>query len=254
MKNTYRALHVTTGKSQILLPLQGEEPPLITYRPAFNIDFCERLLGRKNGKVPRSTRIRLDTMQKSLAPQIHPRVSFKVHEISEIKQDDVTLGDHATFHSRKMARSLKGANRAVVFVATVGRKIEVTINHLMQKGELANACVADALGSCAVEHLAEQFQNQIACEFLNKDQKVGLRFSPGYCDWPVTEQEILFSLVDNETAGVKLGKTCLMNPRKSISAVFGIYDHAETPVKHKKNPCLRCAKKDCIARRTAVQE
>ncbi|MCK5228961.1 MAG: hypothetical protein KAR13_01765 [Desulfobulbaceae bacterium] len=256
MNSITQTLQTNTIENLFFPSPTEEAPPLTTYyNPGFNIDFTERLLGKKNGnKVPRSTQTRLDTMQKRLTPLIHPRVSFGIYEISKIEKGIVSLAHHTIFHSHKMAYSLKGAKRAVIFIATIGRQIDAEINNLMRKGELANAYVADALGSGAVERLVEQFQKEVAAELFNEDQEVGLRFSPGYCDWPITEQTALFSLLDSKTAGVKLGKTCLMDPRKSVSAIFGIYDQGKMRVKHSKNPCMRCAKKDCIARRTAVAE
>jgi hypothetical protein len=40
-----------------------------------------------------------------------------------------------------------------------------------------------------------------------------------------------------------------MHPRKSVSAIFGLYPATEKPQSRHTVPCTRCAKKDCIARR-----
>ncbi len=149
-----------------------------------------------------------------------------------------------------MAHALQGSTRMVGIIATVGRRIDREIESLMDGGALAHGYVADALGSGAVESLADRFHTDMARFVARQDQSVGLRFSPGYCDWPVTEQQKIFSLLDHEAVGVELGDTCLMAPRKSISAVFGIFEQKNDSQKiSKHNPCRRCGKKDCIARR-----
>ena len=255
IKNNCKKQETQTATSnKPLLPVDNNSSKLLTYQPAFNLDFVERLLGRRRRlKLPRSTKIRLDTMQKRLTDLIRPRVTYEIKKISKIGKSMVTLECGTVFQSRKMAYSLKGADKVVCFIATVGQKVDREINSLMHYGELANGYVADALGSGAVEQLADSFQSEIARVCQRQGQTVGLRFSPGYCDWPVIEQHKLFSLMNWKTVGVELGETSLMSPRKSISAVFGIYDEAVAPEIKTKNPCLRCAKKDCIARRTEAQ-
>ena len=229
---------------------KGSSQPL-TYRPGFDLDFVERLLGRRQKKeLPRTSRIRLAIQQNRLRELIRPRVIWKELSIARTDKTGVTLTDGTVFQSRKMAQALQGATRVVGFIATVGKQIDREVASLMIGGELAHGYVADSLGSGAVENLADRFHTDIAKAVAMQGQSVGLRFSPGYCDWPVADQQKLFSLLDNEAVGVKLSDTSLMKPRKSISAVFGIFDKKNaSPENSKHNPCRRCGKKDCIARR-----
>ncbi|MEE9529870.1 MAG: vitamin B12 dependent-methionine synthase activation domain-containing protein [Syntrophobacteria bacterium] len=62
----------------------------------------------------------------------------------------------------------------------------------------------------------------------------------------MTEQKKLFSVFDAEEIGVELLDSCLMEPRKSISGVFGIAPPGSPP----HSPCLHCREKNCTARRT----
>jgi len=79
------------------------------------------------------------------------------------------------------------------------------------------------------------------------NQCISRRFSPGYCDWNVKQQEILFRILKDDTAGVSLTDECLMVPRKSVSGIIGIGD-TENGVEEY-NPCCTCRKTECPGRR-----
>lgn len=229
---------------------KGSLQPL-AYKPDFNLDFVERLLGRRQrNEMSRITAKRLTIQQNRLRELIKPQVIWKDLSIARTDKTGVTLDNGTHLKSQKMAHALQGATRMVGFIATVGRRIDREIESLMDGGALAHGYVADALGSGAVESLADRFHTDMARFVARQDQSVGLRYSPGYCDWPVTEQQKLFFLLDHEAVGVELGDTSLMAPRKSISAVFGVFEQKNDSQKNSKhNPCRRCGKKDCIARR-----
>ena len=229
---------------------------LADYEPEFDMDFVKRLLGRqKAGSLTRSTRNRLQQMHEGVYRLLHPRVVWGVFPVATIKQDQIEFVSGLTLKSHKMARAMTGAEQLVCFVATIGRKIDMQVEQLMDQGKIANAYICDALGSGAVESVAERFQSGFDRKFSPHQMHTaaGIRFSPGYCDWQVTEQHKLFSLVDAGAIGVTLDKSSLMTPRKSISAVFGLYSKGSGPTTKKYNPCFHCLKKDCLARRSPAE-
>ncbi|OPL13558.1 MAG: hypothetical protein AVO38_13160 [delta proteobacterium ML8_D] len=150
--------------------------------------------------------------------------------------------------SQKLSSALDGSDEIVCFVATIGTIIEEEINGLIAQNRLSEAYVLDAMGSVAVEDMVEQFHQCRRAPFFSEDKSVTLRFSPGYCDWPVTEQKKLFSLFDSEPPGIELLDSCLMQPRKSVSGVFGLV-HCSSSFFQPYNPCRHCKKTDCLARR-----
>lgn len=226
------------------------EPQIMTFKAGANRDFVERLLGRRqrNG-ISRATAARLEAGIRKLPRLLRSRLVYTVEEPARIGQGQVHLGSGLVFASPKLAWSLKEARKLVFFVATVGEAIDREIEALMGAGRLADAYVLDALGSGAVEWVADRFQDAIEEKYEATGLRPGLRFSPGYCDWPLVEQNKVFTLLETEKVGVELGETCLMAPRKSISAVFGLYPPQARPQSRHLNPCRRCAKRDCLARR-----
>ena len=151
------------------------------------------------------------------------------------------------FKSPKLSRTLKNSDEIVCFIATIGNAIEDEIIRLMDKKRIAEAYILDAMGSVVVESMVEQFHQRMEAKYTAEAKTVTLRFSPGYCDWPITEQKKLFTLFGSEFVDVELLDSCLMRPRKSISGVFGLMPNGNPKVSY--NPCCECKKTDCTARR-----
>ena len=193
---------------------------------------------------------KLECCMERLDRLLEPRLHYRIKKIDNVGTGFVSIEGGTTFKSRKLSQALKGSDEIVCFVATVGSAIEDKIVGLMAAKCLSEAYILDAMGSVAVENTVEQFHQRKGAKFAAQNKSVTLRFSPGYCDWPITDQKKLFGLFDSEFTGVELLDSCLMQPRKSISGVFGLFHtvnpHASPPY----NPCQDCKKIDCIARRT----
>ncbi|MBN2396895.1 MAG: hypothetical protein JXI32_00815 [Deltaproteobacteria bacterium] len=177
---------------------------------------------------------------------INPRLSYTVRKIASTSDGRVTLHDGMILESPKLARTVRGCSRLLCFIATIGPGIENVVQEMSRRHRLTDGYALDAIGSIMIEEVVETFQNMIREKTHMTGEKVTLRFSPGYCDWPVTEQKKLFALVDADRIDVTLTSSLLMSPRKSISGVFGVGTDIHTP---SYNPCFHCRRDDCPARR-----
>jgi cobalamin-dependent methionine synthase I len=70
------------------------------------------------------------------------------------------------------------------------------------------------------------------------------RYSPGYCDWDITEQKKLFGLLPAVFCGISLTESMLMKPIKSISGIIGIGKE----VSFKRYSCNYCKDNHCLYR------
>ena len=58
---------------------------------------------------------------------------------------------------------------------------------------------------------------------LSDGETLVSRYSPGYGDYPLSEQQRLLTILDApRTVGVSLTDTLVMAPSKSVSAVIGV--------------------------------
>lgn len=210
-----------------------------------------RLLSRRGHEsFSCSLRTKLENCKRTLKKFLEPQLHHRVQGIDRIEIESVGLQGGTTFRSRKLAQVLKDSEEIICFIATLGSGLDREIGRLMAEKRLSEAYVLDAMGSVAVEDMVEQFYQRKQIEFAAENKSGTLRFSPGYCDWPVTEQKQLFSLFGSEHTGVELLDSCLMTPRKSISGVFGLFHSTNTHLDSAYNPCRDCKKTDCVARRS----
>jgi hypothetical protein len=177
-----------------------------------------------------------------------PRHATAVINISGVSGSAIILSDGTEFSSHSLARHMKGAEEIVILLVTIGDAIEKMASQAMTQGDPLEGYLFDRIGSIAVESLAENMERSLR-ESVSKDEKsLSIRYSPGYCNWPIEEQYKLEKLLDFSKAGIKLTDKCLMVPMKSISAICGI---GPKSVFHKKGtPCSMCELKSCDYRRT----
>ena len=77
-----------------------------------------------------------------------------------------------------------------------------------------------AWGTACVEALCDTF----CAEFPDATA----RFSPGYGDWALADQQAVFRLLQPpHHVGVCLSDSLLMTPAKTVTAVFGLQEEGE---------------------------
>lgn len=225
---------------------------LENFQKSFDTDKVLRLLGAKeNRRVSNASLRRIEAMTTDVQAMLTPQLSYRIIDLAATDRGGVQLAGGIRFRSPKMARALAKAEKVCCFVATVGPDVDMEIQRKMQQRHYAEAYVLDAMGSMSAEHVVEQFYQRIAREQSSIKGGVTLRFSPGYCDWPLQEQRPLFKLFEEtDTPEIVLNDSCLMSPRKSVSGLFGLLPAGVAGVNPTYNPCNTCAKRDCIARRS----
>jgi hypothetical protein len=209
-------------------------------------DDVLRLMGRRNGNAPGRTARRLDACIERAKKLMKPRVLYSTRKVEAAGNGSSALEGGTSLKSGKLSKTLARCDTATVFVATIGVGIDRVIKDLTDENKLSEAYIYDAIGSVAVESAVDDFQNKFDLSLSDSGRSTTLRFSPGYCDWNIREQEKLFDVLEGEKIGVSLSPSFLMNPRKSVSGVFGI---APGPAEARPNPCTMCSRETCIARR-----
>lgn len=209
-------------------------------------DDVFRLLGRRRGRASARTSKRIDRFARRARSIVKPRVLYSTRKIEGVDKGTVTLEGGIALESGKIAGVLKKCDTATVFLATIGNEIDNVIKDLSSENRTSDASIYDAIGSVAVEGVVHDFQSKFDIALSDSEKSTTLRFSPGYCDWNIKEQKKIFEVLDGEAAGVRLSPTFVMNPRKSVSGVFGI---APGPAEARPNPCSMCPRESCIARR-----
>lgn len=107
-------------------------------------------------------------------------------------------------------------------VCTIGGAVETRVEHLFDRGERARAVIADAVASVAAESTADACDRAICRRARDVSLKPGRRRSPGYGNWPLEDQRVLFDMLEPSAIGVTLTDRFMMVPRKSVSFVVAL--------------------------------
>ena len=123
---------------------------------------------------------------------------------------------------------------------------------------LAKSIIMDSAATTFVERTCDYVQEIIEKEVKKSGKYITMRYSPGYGDLPLEcGKEILNILQSQKKIGLTTSSSGLMIPRKSVSAIIGIYDSSKdddidkyNKVKKGKKSCLECPNyNNCIYRR-----
>lgn len=209
--------------------------------------ICSEIGYDNGGQPPARVLSLVEEYVENAGELIDPSYTYVIEDVKVVHGSRVLIGKNVVFNSDIVARLLKRCKKVAISVVTIGSYLEGTARRLAKDGHLLQASVLDAIGSQAVHKVAEHVQNEIQAWSRPRGLVVSRRFSPGYCDWDIGQQLMVFRAVGRDTTGVHLTDTCLMIPSKSISGIVGI-GSAESGIAEY-NPCGICDKDDCAGRR-----
>jgi hypothetical protein len=176
-----------------------------------------------------------------------PKAITAVKKVSKLTPSGIEFTDGTCISSPSLPSHMNGAEEVIFFLVTLGCALEDKSSKLMAEGDALDGYLLDRIGSIAVEALADAVET-ISREALVKNGKsLSMRFSPGYCGWPIEEQFKVAGILDFSKAGVKLTDRCMMVPKKSISAACAI--GPKKLFSAKKSHCTICELKECVYRR-----
>lgn len=208
----------------------------------YNRNEALRYLGAdKNDK---DSKILVDTVYLKMRNEVQARYVYKRYAI-KIEKDAVILGNGYKFTSKALVKHLCGCNEVILFAATLGSRIDNTIRRLTIES-VAQGAAAQAVAAALIEDYCDTVQNSIITDNLLQRS----RFSPGYGDWNLEEQKLLFDLLDcSKTIGLTLSDGLMMIPSKSVTAIIGL----STDAKRVSNKCMSCSNSNCSYRNLDVK-
>lgn len=215
---------------------------------SFDRTEIELSLGYQDGEVPVHFSGMIDEAVEQLAKRCEIRAGYGVFDAErpDGRVDGLVVGGTFFKLDKIVTGQIRKSTQAALFVATIGPAMEEWSRRLLKGDDPALGYIADVAASAAAESVTNTLHDHIQ----NKMQSLGLnitnRYSPGYCNWSVAEQQMLFSLLPSNFCGVTLSESSLMHPIKSVSGVIGI----GPDVKWRDYICDRCGVKDCTYRAT----
>lgn len=203
-------------------------------------------LGMKHSDADEYLLNLIDSIKNKYIKLAQPRasLSFIYHPIVNLQSRQIIL-NNIVFETGKIVSSmLRKSEVVVVFACTIGNGIEEASKDQMRLGNSLEGFIIDLVGSELAEGVADYLHNLLKEKLINSNYGLSNRYSPGYCNWSVTGQHDLFSLMGENNCDIQLTPTSLMLPIKSVSGILGIGKHMQ----HIDYKCQLCTDKKCILR------
>jgi hypothetical protein len=174
---------------------------------------------------------------------IKPKAAFKLCYIDE-KLPDAVIVNGLRLESKVLRKNLDEVERIFPYVVSIGAALEQAASKM---SDLLEAYYLDVIGNIALTAVRKQLHDHLCSKFALK--KISF-MSPGSLgDWPIESQSQLFQLLPEVEAsiGVRLNKSFLMIPTKSVS---GIYFQTEVSFFN----CQLCQRGKCPGRKARYNE
>ena len=136
--------------------------------------------------------------------------------------DTIRLEEGTVFHSEALRKALSGCDALIVFVLTLGPKLDAKTRALLQDSDVVEALFLETAGWIAIERATKALAGKLQAEAAEQGLSLGRRLAPGYADWPLQEQSALFGLLAAAPLQVRLLESCAMAPKNSRSGVYGL--------------------------------
>jgi len=203
-------------------------------------------IGYANGDLPAHIEDMIDEIISQLFNKIRINAGYRLLDLkySTSQPYGLIIGNVFFNTDRIITSQLKKADKAAVFLCTIGNQMENWAKQLFTEGNSVQNYLVDVTASLIVESVADLLHDYIGYEMEKCRWHKTNRYSPGYCNWSVAEQQKLFSFFPQNFCGIQLTDSSLMIPIKSISGVIGL----GSQVKYAEYLCDSCGVKDCTHR------
>jgi hypothetical protein len=116
-----------------------------------------------------------------------------------------------------------------VFVVTLGPQIDARVHQLFEAMDGLEGLFLDTAGWVVVQSALSAVRKRSAAKARSDGYRLTRRIAPGYLDWPLEEQAILFrALAAGETLGpIEVLESGAILPEKTLTGLFGLVPQAK---------------------------
>ena len=173
-------------------------------------------------------------------PIAKPKAIYEVSYVDNKNEDSLDIGG-VRFTSRILRVNLDKAERVFPYVATCGRELyETTVS----SDDFIKSYCLEMIKSIALSSAISYLKDYLTKNYALGQMSTMNPGSAGEDVWPIEQQKQLFSIFGNveDLIGVRLTKSFLMIPNKSISGIF-------FPTEIRFQSCQLCPREVCQGRR-----
>ena len=190
-------------------------------------------LGYLGSGIPQELEENITRCEEEILHTARPRAVWRLFDLLP----DGSLGGTVfTPQGKDVPKLLETCTQVILMAATLGSETERLLRQ-RQVQKMGDAVILDAAASAAIENVCENVCTDLAKRL--SPRYLTDRFSPGYGDFPFSQQRAFFEVLDiTRQIGVSLSESGLMLPQKSVTALIGVSDR---PQPHRHRGCPDCA-------------
>lgn len=182
-----------------------------------------------------------------------PRYTYKIFDCqaNEVERSIEVLGTDLIFEGKSIYNHLKYAKKVALLAATLGIEVERKIRQYSLT-EMSKSLILDSCCTEYIEKICDGIECEIEAAVAQEDLVLNRRFSPGYGDLALDIQPKFLAVLEaDRRIGLNLSESLLMIPRKSVTAIIGLFDDPKLArPRRKKSNCSDCSmKQTCSYRR-----
>ncbi len=210
-----------------------------------------RYLGHRGQEYSEEIDIKIDFLIENAYSACNPKSIWGVFE-PELSDKVYLKGTSIALEGKDIFNHLKDAKKIAVLAVTLGINAEREILKF-QQFDMVSAVISDAVFDAYIESVADSVQDEIENFAKKQNLFINSRFSPGYGDFPLDIQKGIADVLNlGKTIGLTVTESNLLIPRKSVTAVIGLFDEVQQKIKC---GCENCNLKDkCKSKRECVKD
>jgi len=211
-----------------------------------NIEAVERALGYNSRSMPSHFKDVLNELIHESKKHLEMKGGFNLirNNVKVENKSKLIINNVEFITENIITTQLQQIEGSALFACTLGRKYDNWCKSLSDQNDIFYHYFADAIGSEIIEAAVDWLEGQINIEAEKLSLNCTNRYSPGYCDWNVSDQHNLFSFFPESFCGIEVTESALMTPIKSVSGIIGLGKN----VKKKAYTCNICSMENCYLR------
>lgn len=163
---------------------------------------------------------------------------IKLFDDFNITGDSICIMNSCLDVGERVTDNIRQATCLAVITCTAGSRLGSLIEKFTHQGDLLKAYLYDILGTEIIYGITENIYKVLKDKYATGMSDL---FSPGSCGWNIKDQVHIFELLSDINNKVRLNKSCLMVPVKSLSGIIGMGEGMQ----RSQYPCDRCEIKKC---------
>lgn len=158
------------------------------------------------------------------------QVCYRKLDIVSCADGELMLETGAIFRCEAFDRLLANAQQVVVFVLTVGKTLDSEVIERLETDDLLEALFLETAGWLCIEDATRKFVEHLRGRAAKQALRLTRRLGPGYtyktdtgeCEWPLSDQRVLFDVFEPVQTPVALLESSAMLPKMSRSGMVGL--------------------------------